>query len=124
MHARSFGFLGYRFLRLLLRPDEQDLPAVSGQVSHEDVRLLDARERLLEVDDVDAVALHEDEALHLRIPTARLVPEMDTRLEQLLHGDDGHGDSPFCSSASVNSLRSERAPGGAIGGSEPIGKRA
>jgi hypothetical protein len=39
---------------------------------------------------VDPVALHEDEALHLRIPATRLVPEMDARLEQLLHGDDRH----------------------------------
>ena len=45
-------------------------------------------ERLLEVDDVDAVALAVDEPLHLRVPAAGLVTEVDTGLEQLLHGDD------------------------------------
>ena len=47
-------------------------------------------QRLLEIDDVDAVALTEDEPLHLRVPAPGLVPEVDTGLEHLLHGDDGH----------------------------------
>ena len=54
------------------------------------VRLVDVGQRLLQVDDVDAVALGEDEALHLRVPAPGLMPEVDTALEQLLHGDDGH----------------------------------
>ena len=49
--------------------------------------------RLLQVDDVDAVALAEDVVLHLRVPALGLVPEVDAGFEQLLHGDggDGHG---------------------------------
>jgi hypothetical protein len=39
---------------------------------------------LLEVDDVDAAALTEDEALHLRIPAARLVAEVKLRLPEAL----------------------------------------
>jgi hypothetical protein len=39
---------------------------------------------LPEVDDVDAVAFTEDEVPHLRIPTASLMSEMDTRLEQFV----------------------------------------
>ena len=50
--------------------------------------------RLLQVDDVDAAALGEDEALHLRVPAARLVAEVDAGLQQFLHGNDGH-ESPF-----------------------------
>src|SRR5438093_1694826 len=90
MHAGSLGLLGDRLLRLLLRTNEEDLPAVGGEVAHERVRLLDARERLLQVDDVDAVPLHEDESLHLRVPAARLVSEMDSGFQELLHRDDGH----------------------------------
>jgi hypothetical protein len=41
-------------------------------------------ESLLEVDDVNAGALGEDEPPHLRIPAARLVPEMDTCFQQVL----------------------------------------
>src|SRR6185312_582119 len=61
---------------------------------------VDALEGLLQVDDVDPVALPEDEALHLRVPAPGLVTEVDPGLQQLLHGDDGrcfcHG-TPFLS---------------------------
>ena len=57
------------------------------------VGAVDEGQGLLQVDDVDAVALGEDEALHLRVPATGLVPEVDAALEQLLHGDDGHGRS-------------------------------
>ena len=40
-------------------------------------------ERLTQIDDVNPVALRKDEFLHLRIPTASLVPEMDSSLEKL-----------------------------------------
>ena len=80
------------------------------------LRLLDALERLLQVDDVDAVALHEDELLHLRVPAPRLMPEVDTRFEQVLHRDIGHvillrG----CASAPrvrMRAARGSRDPGG------------
>jgi hypothetical protein len=48
------------------------------------LRELDLAQRLLQIDDVDAVALGEDEPAHLRIPPARLVTEVHTRREQLL----------------------------------------
>ena len=47
-------------------------------------------EGLAQVDEVDPVALTEDEALHLRVPSPRLVAEVDSGLQQLPHGDDGH----------------------------------
>ena len=61
------------------------------------VRPVDVGQRLLQVDDVDAVALGEDVALHLRVPAAGLVPEVHAGVQQLPHGDDGHGrDSHLC----------------------------
>ena len=41
--------------------------------------------RLLQVDDVDAAALAEDVRLHLGVPAARLVAEVDAAREQVLH---------------------------------------
>jgi hypothetical protein len=59
------------------------------------VRLLQQLECLLEVDDVDAAALGEDVAPHLRVPAPRLVAEVNSGFEQLAHRDDWHGYSPF-----------------------------
>ena len=54
------------------------------------VSLVDEGQGLLQVDDVDAVAVGEDEALHLRVPTAGLVTEVDTSIEQLAHSNNSH----------------------------------
>src|SRR5688572_6350445 len=95
VHVGALRLLGDRLLRLLLGPDEEDLPSVGGKIADERVCLFDARERLLQVDDVDPVPLHEDEALHLRVPAARLVAEVDPGLQELFHGDNGHVGLPF-----------------------------
>ena len=84
----------------MARYDDQKVPRGTSRrweviVADEDIGLLDPRERLLQVDDVDAVPLHEDEAAHLGIPAARLVSEMDAGLQELLHGDDRHVVSPL-----------------------------
>ena len=92
-HADAGSLLGDGLLRLLLRTHEEDGAAVSDRLLDELVRAVDVAQRLLQVDDVDAVALGEDEALHLGVPAAGLVPEVDTALEQLAHGHDGHGTS-------------------------------
>src|SRR5207248_8237350 len=42
---------------------------------------------LLQIDDVNAVALAKDVFLHLGVPALGLVPEVDARFEQLFHGD-------------------------------------
>ena len=70
-------------------PMNRIVPAAGDEVADEAVGLLDQPEGLLQVDDVDAVALAEDEPLHLRVPATGLVPEVHPRLEQLPHGDDG-----------------------------------
>src|SRR4029079_11290236 len=62
-------------------------------VLDERVAGVDVGQRLLQVDDVDAVALGHDEALHLGVPATGLVPEVNAALEELAHGDDGHGRS-------------------------------
>ena len=46
---------------------------------------------LEQVDDVDAVALGEDELLHLRVPTTGLVTEVQACLQHFAHSDLSHG---------------------------------
>jgi hypothetical protein len=48
-------------------------------------RFLEQTERLLQVDDVDAVAFAENVLLHLGIPALRLVSEVDAGLQEFLH---------------------------------------
>ena len=73
---------------LLLGPDEEQVPALGGHVPDELVRDPHPVERLLEIDDVDPLALPVQEALHLGVPAPGLVSEVDTCVQQLLHGDD------------------------------------
>ena len=51
------------------------------------VELLDG---LAEVDDVDGVALLENEGLHLRVPALGLVAKVDAGLEKFRHQFSGH----------------------------------
>ena len=88
----------HRRLRLALGADEQQLAAASGRLAHEIERRPEARQRLVEIEDVDAVALAEQERLHARVPASGLMPEVDARLDQvadvdlgLLEGDGGRG---------------------------------
>src|SRR5690606_25392482 len=88
----------------------QDGAAVGDRLLDEVVGLVDVRQGLHEVDDVDAVALGEDEATDLRVPATGLVTEVDAALQELAHGDDCH-DGVLCSVA----LGSHGAPGGVRG---------
>ena len=90
-HADALRLLLDRVLGLLLRADEEDGAVPLRKVVDERVRLLEEAERLLEVDDVDAAALGEDEALHLRVPAAGLVAEVNPGLQKLSHAYDRHG---------------------------------
>ena len=72
-----------RVAGLLLGADEHHGAAAARDVGGELLRLLEQLLGLLQVDDVDAVALAEDEATHLRVPAARLVAEMHAGLQQL-----------------------------------------
>src|SRR5439155_20964894 len=68
--ARAQCVLLHRLLGLLLGADEQNRPALGDRVANESVRGVDALEGLVQIEDVDAVALTEDEPLHLRVPAA------------------------------------------------------
>ena len=95
-HVAAISGLADRVLSLLLRADEEDGATVGSHLADEVVRGLDAAQRLIEIDDVDAVALTEDETLHLRVPTPGLVPEVGARLDHLAHRDDSHEMLLFC----------------------------
>ena len=103
-HAHALCFFLDRLLGLLLGAHEQDGAAVCDGLLDEFVCLIDVGQRLLQVDDVDAVAVGEDEATHLRVPTTRLVAEVHTCVEEFTHGYDCHGNVSFGVNISVSCL--------------------
>src|SRR5207247_9389801 len=70
---------------LALRADKEKRAAVGGELARELERLLVHRQGLLEVDDVNLVAVAEDERRHLRIPVPGLMSEMDPGFQHLTH---------------------------------------
>ena len=103
-------------LRLALGADEEDVAAAADRLDDEVVRALEEARRLVEVDDVDAVARAVDERAHLRVPALGLVAEVDARVEEraeregqlareprgqhglrgcYFSGDVSHGRAPF-----------------------------
>ena len=87
--ARADRFVDDDLLGLRLGADEEDLSArfddgLEGLVSEDG-----ALNRLVEIDDVDAVAGAVDVFAHLRVPAVGLVSEVDAGFQALLHRDDG-----------------------------------
>ena len=89
-HVAALRLGGDGFLSLLLGAHEQNALAGHGQVAHEVVGFVGLAHGLLQVDDVDAVALSEDVLSHLGVPAAGLVTEVHARFQELLHGDNCH----------------------------------
>src|ERR1700749_3160058 len=73
-----------------LVPTNNTVPPCGDGLLDELLCLVDEGQRLLQVDDVDAVAVGENEPLHLGIPATGLVPEVGAAVKQLLHGHYGH----------------------------------
>src|SRR5207244_3815135 len=84
-------------------------PAAAGEVRGERLRVTQQPLGLLQVDDVNPLALAEDEAAHLRVPAPGLVPEVDSRLEQVRDRDLFHT-APFFVSDCARGSRTDPAP--------------
>jgi hypothetical protein len=49
----------------------------------------------VQVNDVDVLPLTEDELTHARMPSARHMPEVDTRFQKFSHRHDSQSKSPL-----------------------------
>src|SRR5438876_4071395 len=108
-HAGLLGGLLDGVAGLLLGAHEHDRPAAAGEVRGELLRVTQQSLGLLQVDDVNPLALAEDEAAHLRVPAPGLVPEVDSRLEQVRDRDLFHT-APFFVSDCARGNRTDPAP--------------
>ena len=99
-HAAALGLGGNGLLSLLLGADEEDLAALGSGLLQKGVGLVGAEHGLLEVEDVDAVALTEDVGLHLGVPATGLVAIVAASVKQGLDSNlSSHGKPPGLSSA-------------------------
>src|SRR5438876_320111 len=80
--AASHCGLFYRFLRLLLTTDKQNFAAATRDFLEKFRGPPKLQDGLIQIDDINLVALFEDERLHLRIPTLRLVSKMNASFQQ------------------------------------------
>src|SRR5205823_73380 len=84
-HVAAHSLFGDRILRLTFRSDEKNCFSLGCQFCHELCCFFEQAECLLEIDDVDAVALAENVLFHFRIPTLGLMSKVDTSLQKFLH---------------------------------------
>ena len=73
-----------------LRAHEENRASVGRHAAQEVDRLFVEGQRLLEVDDMDLVALSEDVRRHPRVPETGLVTEVHSGLQHLAHRDFCH----------------------------------
>src|SRR5204863_654957 len=99
-HAGARRLLGNRLLRLALRAHEEHRLAILREIGNEFRGVFEMLEGLLKIDDVDSVPLPVDVLLHLWVPAASLVAEMDAGLQKVFHRDTRQNSSlMICPSA-------------------------
>ena len=88
VHIAAQGLVLDGLLGLLLGAHKQQALAGLAELTHEVVSLLQLLHGLLQVDDVDPVALGVNVGSHLGVPAAGLVTEVYAGLQQSLHGNN------------------------------------
>jgi hypothetical protein len=89
-HFASSRRFADRITRRTLSANEHDFAAFSSQLADEVSRIIEHGQGLLKVDDVNFIALTEDELAHFWIPVTGLVTEMDACFEHLAHSNFRH----------------------------------
>ena len=83
----ALRFFGDDFAAAALRVDEEDLAALSSELTGKLAGFVELNNGLFEVDDVNLVAGAEDVLSHLRVPETGLMAEVATRFEHFTHAD-------------------------------------
>src|ERR1700730_16425413 len=85
--AAALRLFGDRFLGLALSAHKKNVPSLRGKFTNEATGFAEHFQRLLKIDNVNAVAFPENILLHFRIPASCLVTEVNSGLQQLFHGN-------------------------------------
>ena len=88
-HPTAGRFFNDRLGRLPLRSHEQDQAVLRGHPVEELAGAEQSPDGFFQVNDMNQVALAVNIRLHLRVPAARAMSEMNARIDQVFH-NDGH----------------------------------
>ena len=95
-HAATLSMFLDNLAGTALGANEHHLVAPRRHATDVADRIVQCRQRLLKVDDMDIVAGTENVFAHFRIPVTGLMPEMDACFKQVAHSYTGHRyDSPI-----------------------------
>ena len=89
-HSTAVGFALNRLSRRTLGADKQHLATVGNHGLNKCTSLLVQRNCTFEVDDMDFVALPENERRHFGVPVPGLVPKMNSSFQHLAHRELRH----------------------------------
>ena len=84
-HTTALRFTLNDVLRGALGAYEKDGAAIRSHASQEVDRFVEQRQGLLQVDDMNFVALPEDVGSHARVPVASLMTEVNSSLQHVAH---------------------------------------
>ena len=87
-HTAAGGLFLDGLLRLALCANKKDRAAVGYGLGNHLIGLGEGFNRLLQVDDMNAVALGENERAHGRVPFVGAMPEVNTTFQQSFHGNN------------------------------------
>ena len=88
--AAALRGVGDKIAGLALGADEQDASALGGYIANRAQRRMQQRHCLPQVDNVNPVAHPENVRLHLGVPAAGLMSEMNAGFQQLAHRELWH----------------------------------
>ena len=105
--AATLGCFGDFLSGLAFGTDEKYPPAAGDDVAHRRHRPIQHGHRLLQIDDMDAVAGPKQVGGHFRVPTPGVMSEMDASLQELAHSKGGkcHRLDSFSGCSSAGTLR-------------------
>src|ERR1051326_6751622 len=78
-HTAALGLFSHSFLGLFLRAYKKDSFTIGSKLFHKLVRLIETPHCLLQIHDMDAIAIHKDEGLHFGVPATGLMSEVYAR---------------------------------------------
>src|SRR4030042_1779380 len=89
-HSTTSGLLANRLLSLLLCPDKEDIFSFGYDIPNELIGFLEELNSFLKIDDINSISCPKDIWFHFRVPTFRLMAEMNPSLQKFFHRYRGH----------------------------------